>query len=201
MTSLRISGPPHFASSPPPRSDNSAPCSGAGAPHRPPAAPILSANKLVQMEQSVHSVTKHTAGILTLHLFEWPTGTAVPSSCPSSTAARLTRSRKTLLDQPILRLCSRALRTATASGLQTQCNRGLWWLGILMKGAETVASQPEKHLIAQLVHVVFLPETQSFVKGRLELNPLGSVKGSVLDNATSSLVIVQPDFGFVNRGE
>ena len=70
-----------------------------------------------------------------------------------------------------------------------------------MKGAETVASQPEKHLIAQLVHVAFLPETQGFVKGRLEFNPLGSVKGVVLDNATSSLVIVQRDFGFVNRGD
>ena len=68
-----------------------------------------------------------------------------------------------------------------------------------MKGAETVASQPEKRLIAQLVHVAF-PETQGFVKGRLELNPLGSVKGAVLDNATSSLVIVQRDSGFVNRG-
>ena len=78
-------------------------------------------------------------------------------------------------------------------------NRGLWWLDILMKGAETVASQPEKRLIAQLVHLAF-PETQGFVKGRLELNPLGSVKGAVLDNATSSLVIVQRDADFVNRG-
>ena len=152
------------------------------------------------MEQSVHSVTNHTADILTLHLLEWPTGTAVPSSCPSSTAARLTRWRKTLLDQPVLRFRSWALWTATASGLQAQSNRGLRWLDILMKGTETEASQREKHLIAQLVHAAFLAETQGFVKRKLELNPLGSAKGAVLDNATSSLVIVQRDFGFVNWG-